>query len=145
YQILDPARDVAVLDASGNTVETLTNVSRVELGSTWAPTQLKQGAGGNFRVFRRSFLELDLRVGLGLRQTIASGLKVYQDLPNGTGKLVAVEDSNLFGLETTFVALGRVSSFISLSSELDALIPVTADTDSVFTWRNQLTLRLVSF
>src|SRR5262249_55640750 len=84
YQLLDPPRDVVVLDTNGQQVGTLTAASRIELGSTFAPTQLKQGAGGNFRVLRKSFLELDLRVGLGARQTFAGGLKVYQDATSST-------------------------------------------------------------
>src|SRR5262249_43798218 len=145
YQLLDPPRDVVVLDTNGQQVGTLTAASRIELGSTFAPTQLKQGAGGNFRVLRKSFLELDLRVGLGARQTFAGGLKVYQDATSSTPpELVAAEDSNLFGVEATFIALGRISSFISLSSELEGLAPATGD-PVVFTLRNQATVRLVSF
>jgi ABC-type uncharacterized transport system auxiliary subunit len=144
-QLFDSPRDVKVLDASGNTAQTLMAASSVELGSTFAPTQLKQGAGGNFRVFRKSFLELDLRVGFGARQTIAAGLKVFETQPDGTYDLRPVEDSNLFGLEATFVALGRISSFMTVSSELDGLAPVASGNGVVFTWRNQATLRLVSF
>ena len=145
YQDFDQPRDVQVLDAAGQVAETLGGVSRVELGGPLAPTQLKQGAGGNFRVLRRSFLELDLRVGLGARQTIARGLRVFQVTTDGTSQLVPVDDSNLVGLEATLVALGRLSSFMTVSSELDGLVPIGSDDAVVYTWRNQVTLRLVSF
>jgi hypothetical protein len=127
-----------------NVVEVLEGVGRAELGRYFAPLQLKEGAGGNFRVLRTSAIELDLRVGFGARQTLANGLRVFAEDPELGGILVPVENSNVLGFEGTVVGLGRVTRFITLSTELDALIPVTDDA-VVYTWRNQVTLRLVSF
>jgi ABC-type uncharacterized transport system auxiliary subunit len=144
HQDLDPPRDVQKLDADGNVVSTQSAATRVELGAFLAPLQLKEGAGGNFRVLRTTALELDLRLGFGARQTLANNLYLYKDVMTGLGQLVPVEDSNLTGVETTLVGLGRLSSFMVLSTEFDGLLPVTGD-PVLFTWRNQLTLRLASF
>lgn len=145
YQILSTPKDVTVVDANGVPVHVLSQVTRVQLGALFAPTQLKQGFGGNFRVLRKSFLELDLRIGLGARETIASDLQIYTDLPDGTGRLTPVQDASQFGFESTVVILGRLSSFITFSSELEGLAPVWSGDGAVFTWRNQATIRLVSF
>lgn len=144
-QILATPRDVVVVDSNGAPVRTLTQATRIELGALWAPTQLKEGAGANFRVLRRSFAELDLRFGFGARQTIANDLFVYQDQTDGTGLLIPVDDSSLFGLETTLVGIGRISTFMSITTEFDGLAPVAGGSGLVFTWRNQVTLRLLSF
>jgi hypothetical protein len=144
HEEFDTPTDVTVLDEMRNVVELRENVARVELGRYFAPVQLKQGAGGNFRVLRSSAIELDLRVGLGARQTLANGLHVFAEDPELGATLVPVEDSFVAGFESTLVGLGRVTRFITLSTELDALVPLTDDA-IVYTWRNQVTLRLASF
>jgi ABC-type uncharacterized transport system auxiliary subunit len=144
FQDFDTPTDVVRLDHQGQPTETLAGATHVEIGGTFAPLQLKQGAGGNFRVLRRTYLELDLRLGFGARQTLANNLYVFTTTTDGVNQLVPVEDSFLTGFEGTVVALGRLSSFITISSELEGLLPVTGDA-AVYTWRNQASLRLVSF
>ena len=146
YQDFDTPQDVIVLDPSGNTVQTLVGVDRVKLGSTFAPLLLKQGTGGNFRVLRSQAVELDLRLGFGARQTFANGLFAFQSDPTGgPGHLIPAVDSTVEGLEGTVVGIGRVTRFITLSTELDGLIPISSNDFAVYTWRNQVTFRLVSF
>jgi len=144
-QDFDPPRDVVVLDASGQIVEMRPGVTRVELGSTFAPLQLKEGAGGNFRVLRSTALELNLRVGFGAQQTVANGLYVFEDIAGAPGQLVPVVNSSVTGPEATLVGVGRLSKFITIITELEGLLPVGSDSGVVFTWRNQATLRLISF
>jgi hypothetical protein len=146
HEDFDSPRNVEVLDTTGAVIETLMAVDRVELGRDFAPLSLKEGAGGNFRVLRTPFAELDLRVGFGARQTFANGLRVYQEGVDETpNQLIPVENSDIEGLEGTLVGLGRLTRFITVSTELDGLVPVSSEDAVVFTWRNQITLRLASF
>ena len=134
------------LDRDGNVARTLVGVDRVKLGSTFAPLLLKEGTGGNFRMVRTQFAELDLRLGFGARQTFANGLFAYTaDPAGGPGRLTPAVDSKVAGFEATLVGIGRISNFITLSTELDGLVPIDSDDYIVYTWRNQVNVRLVSF
>ena len=147
HQAFDTPQDVVVLDEDGMPVETLMNVSRVKLGSTFAPFQMREGAGGNFRVLRSRFAELDLRLGFGARQTIANGLYVFEEGEAETDPdvIIPVVDSNVEGVEGTVVGLGRITRFVTVSTELDSLVPLWGDDLIVVTWRNQVNVRLASF
>ena len=115
YENFDEPTDVIVLDEAGMEVRTLDGVRRVKLGDTFAPFALKEGAGGNFRVLRSRFAELDVRLGFGGRQTYASGLYVFEEnLTGGPGRLIPVTDSSVEGLEGTLVGLGRLTRFVTL-------------------------------
>jgi ABC-type uncharacterized transport system auxiliary subunit len=146
YENFETPQDVVELDERGMPVRTLTGVSRVKLGSTFAPLSVREGAGGNFRVLRTRFAELDLRLGFGGRQTAANGLYVFREgVDDAPGEILPVVDSNVVGFEGTLVGLGRVTRFITLSTELDGLVPVDPDDLSVVTWRNQVNVRLAAF
>ncbi|HWM87193.1 MAG TPA: ABC-type transport auxiliary lipoprotein family protein [Kofleriaceae bacterium] len=146
YENFDTPEDVIVVDEDGMPVRTLDDVRRVKLGSTFAPLSLKEGAGGNFRLLRTRFAELDLRLGFGGRQTIANELYVFEeDLTGGPGRLIPVVDSSVEGLEGTLVGLGRITRFITVSTELDGLVPVKGEDLVVVTSRNQVNVRLASF
>ncbi len=146
YENFETPQDVIVLDEEGMPVRTLTGVSRVRLGSTLAPLSAREGAGGNFRLLRAPLAELDLRLGFGARQTVANDLFVFEeDAAGGPGTLAPLVDSSVQGFEGTLVGLGRVARFITVSTELDGLVPVTKDDLLVVSWRNQATVRLASF
>jgi ABC-type uncharacterized transport system auxiliary subunit len=145
HEDFEEPRDVVELDEDGQVVRMLDDVSRVRLGGPFSPLQLREGAGGNFRVLRTRFAELDVRLGFGARQTLTSDLFVFEAGAEGEpGRLVPVVDSTVEGLEGTLVGLARVSRFMTLSSEFDGLVPI-GDDDIVYSWRNQVSLRLVSF
>ena len=113
-----------------------------QLGAVFSPIQLKQGAGGNFRALRTAMVELDLRLGIGGRQTFANGLRVPR--PDASG-LEPLQDARTEGIEGTVVMLGRFTRRITLSSELDGLFPFGDLQETIYTWRNQASLRLLSF
>lgn len=132
-------------------------VDRLELGGSFAPLQLRQGSGGNFRVLRKRTIELDLRLGLGARQTLANGLRTYgarQSRPDPTAddpdRVLAVyayelvEDSYVTGVEGTIVGFARPLPWVTVSTEFDGLLAFDQENSS-FTWRNQISLRLASF
>ena len=147
HQAFETPQDVVVLDEDGMPVRTLMGVSRVKLGSTFAPFQMREGTGANFRALRTRFAELDLRIGFGARQTIAHGLYVFQegDTDADPDVIIPVVDSTIEGVEATIVGLGRITRFVTVSTELDSLVPLWGDDLAVVTWRNQVNIRLASF
>lgn len=147
HAAFETPQDVVELDEDGMPVRTLMGVSRVKLGSTFAPLSMREGAGGNFRVLRTRFAELDLRLGFGARQTIANGLYVFQEGEADTDPdvIIPVVDSNVEGVEGTIVGLGRITRFVTVSTEFDSLVPLWGDDLIVVTWRNQVNVRLASF
>lgn len=147
HEVFEEPQDVTKLDEDGMPVRVFEDVSRVKLGSTFAPVSIREGAGGNFRVLRSRFAELDLRLGLGGRQTIANGLYVFQAGAEEADPdvIVPVVDSSVEGVEGTLLGLGRITRFVTVSTELDGLVPLWGNDLIVVTWRNQMNVRLASF
>lgn len=148
HQYFDGDRVVDRLDGDGNVEETLmvAGTDRVGVASAFAPTTLVQGAGGNFRILRRRNFELDFRVGLGGRQVIANGLYVFNDVddPTQNDTLTPVDTTTLEGGEGTVIGLARLSRYLTIATEFEGFLPFS-DGEEVFTWRNQVSLRLAQF
>lgn len=139
----DNARDIEHLDAGGNAVETL-HTDLVKLGGPFAPLQLKEGMGGNFRALHTLSLDLDVRVGVGGRQYFPRGERAIESV-GGVDRVRDVSGYRLIGLEGAIVGQARLSRWIALSTELDSLVPFGDAPHTVLTWRSQASLRLVSF
>ncbi len=135
-----------VIDEGGAVQPGQQATNSVVLGQSFEPLTLFQGAGGNFRILRTRPVELDVRAGVGGRQTLAGDLKVLT-VRSGTADdpdvLTPVQGNESFGFEGTVVGLVRMWRLIA-TTEFDGLIPVTND-DAIYTWRNQVSLRLASF
>lgn len=135
----DDPRDVELEDGR---VEALTEV---EVATEFLPlVELIEGTGGNFRVWRSRALELQVRVGAGARQLFPKGLKVLIER-DGPDRLVTVEEDLNEGVESTAIGSARLTRWVTLSTEFDSLYPIDPDQNFVFTWRNQVNLRLASF
>lgn len=141
HQSFELSGDREVFDADGTLLRTLENTDRVELGGPFSPFRLFEGGGGNFKVLRKRNVELDLRLGVGARQTWANDLLSYSD---NSGTFTAVDDSFIAGVEGAVVGFVRLERWVTLSTEFDGLLAFDRE-DSTFTWRNQLNIRLASF
>lgn len=144
HQNFEDPTTVDELDEDGDVVETFQEVDRIEIAGPFSPMIIVESGGGNFRLLRTRSVELDLRVGFGARHTISNGLLAYEDVGGANDRLTPVESNHILGPEATVVGLGRVSRFVTLSTEFDGLLPISDD-EAVFTWRNQISLRLASF
>ncbi len=140
YAELDSTGNVTEYDRSGSVVKVHENVDRVRLGGTWEPTDVKEGLGGNFQVFRSREATLDLRMGFGAWQNYVGDLLSYN-----AHTLKPVESSSSYGIEGTALGQARVTRFITLSTEFDGLMPFNDFGAPIFSWRNQASLRLASF
>ena len=122
---------------------------RTRFADSFAPWNLREGAGGNFRVVRRRDIELDVRAGFGARQFLARGtLKVEEGqlvTEANSDTPVELENDIVEGLEAAVVLLGRVTRWVTLSAEFDGLFPFDELQQPRFEWRNQVSLRLASF
>ncbi|MGI5864204.1 MAG: ABC-type transport auxiliary lipoprotein family protein [Myxococcales bacterium] len=142
FKSFDAPTTVDVVDEAGNTVETLGNTDLVKLGSPFSPLQVKEGLGGNMRVLRTLAFDLDVRAGIGARQYWANGERVWESDGN---RVKLVSDYQIEGFEGAVVGIARISRWVILGTELDGLVPFRQPENTVLTWRNQISLRLVSF
>ncbi len=144
YLDLDAPSTVDELDEDGALRRRHEAVERLELGGPFSPLKLKQGVGGNFVVLRNLWADLDLRVGLGARQYFPLGELAAQE-DGGDQVVQAVASYHREGPELGVVGTARLSRWITLSTELDALLPFGQQDDPILEWRSQASLRLVSF
>lgn len=132
-----------VLDADGQVIGEA--LDRVDLATAFfSPVELIQGAGANFQMFRSRDIELDLRVGLGARQVFPREAQVLV-AGSGSDRLVPLEQDTFEGVETSAIGSARFTRWITVSTEFDSLYAFEAERAFVFTWRNQVNLRLASF
>lgn len=143
YQNYDTPTSVTYVDVDGNSEVLDGQRTRVRLGGAFSPTEPLLGVGGNFIAVQTQTLDLSLRTGLGARPTFAFGLRAVDN--NDNTIIREVDDSFPWGLEGTVVALARVSRYVTLATEFDGLLALSSGDSSVFTWRNQLNVRLASF
>lgn len=129
----------------------ITGPDTVQFADALAPTTLLQGVGGNFQVWRSREAELGLRLGLGARQQLTNGLEVRlptpatEDDPNPPDRLVPVASRFIEGVETTAIGSARITRYVTVATEFDALYPFDPDEPFIISWRNQIGLRLASF
>jgi hypothetical protein len=143
YKSYDTPRDVQRVDADGNLLETLAGTDLVTLGDPLSPLQLKEGAGGNLRLLRSVRVDLDVRAGIGARQYFPRGELAVDS--KDENRVRQTSRYRLEGVEGTVVGTARLSRWIGVSTELDGLVPFADGSNTVYTWRSQVSLRLVSF
>ncbi len=133
----------------------ITGPGSVTFADSFAPTSIIEGVGGNFQVWRSREVELGLRLGVGARQQITNGLEVRlptprtaEDVEEGRtppDRLVPVSERFIEGVETTAIGSARITRYVTVTTEFDALYPFDQQEPFIFSWRNQIGLRLASF
>lgn len=121
---------------------------RVLLAGTFSPFELKQGVGVNFRVFHNTSVDLDLRVGLGGRQTLQAGLLRVDENSSTATDVYLAASSNAFamGPEMTLVGAARLTRYLQATTEFDALFPFSGGLQQAqFSWRTSASARLSSY
>ncbi len=140
--LYDNPRTLHLIDAAGDTTETLTEVNEFTLSPPLNPLQLRQGIGINSQLIRSFPVNVDLRVGLGARQTYVSDTF---DLSADRSSARLLKNTSSTGFEALLVMDARLSRFASLDSELDILMP-SLNTDSwELNWENRFRLVLSRF
>ena len=151
YSYFSNPTNVVIQDADGNALSTRTGPdgqgeTQVQIAGSFAPIQLKQGAGANLRVLHNVFVDLDLRSGFGSRQYIANGQLVPADDPKTPAfEMRQVRGTVLTGIEVSALSQGRLSRYLQASTEFDMLLPFEGLDATQITWRNSVSVRLSSF
>ena len=117
-------------------------VSDITVSTTLDPLLLEQGLGANFRLLKKTYLDLDARTGFSMRETVTSGFLVDND-DDSTGEfeLSTVNSSFDVGWEWVFIGTARFAQKVSY--QIDANIFMTP---SQYTLRinNTMSLRITS-
>ncbi len=118
-----PPQTVTVRDPVTGSTEVRTNVTSLALTPPFGTLSFRESAGMNVRVFKNIFAETTLRSGFGLRQM--RNTDVLQN--TGTNELGAeysrLTSANIYGLELTLIAIGRITRYIVVNLVADALVP----------------------
>ena len=135
-------QNLLIRDVDGNITGTLNNLDEFTLSPALSPLELRQGVGINSQLIRSFPLTLDMRVGIGARQSYVTDTFDLNTLRTVASKL---RDTSTTGLEALLILNSRLSRYLSMDSEFDILIP-DINTDAwEFTFENRLRLLLSRF
>ncbi len=138
----DTPQELMLRDSSGQLIETRSNVTRFTLEPSLYPLHLRQGAGINSQLYQSVPLNVDLRLGVGARQSIyVDSYELSQDRRTAT----QLSTSTSTGLEALLIMDARLSDYISLDSELDVLIPSARVDTWEFSFENRIRTFLTPF
>jgi len=135
-------RDFEKLNPSGEVIQTELSASNVTLSPTFFPLRLRQGIGINSQLLRTFRVNMDVRVGLGARQTLVSD---SFELSDDEMFATELENASSVGFEALLITDARLGKSINLDSEFDLLMPSTKTDDWVFSWENRLRVFLTSY
>ena len=138
----DQPRKFDKLNARGDTLSTERNASEVTLSPSFFPLRLRQGVGINSQLFRTFPLNMDIRVGIGARQTFVSD---SFELATNDSSAIELENASSTGIEALLITDARLAKSVNFDSEFDILIPSTDTNEWVFSWENRLRIFLTSF
>ena len=140
-ELFDEPRDVVLLTEDEQEIEVKEGVSKITLSPSLYPLELRQGVGINSQVVQSFPLNVDLRFGLGARQTYRSDSFTLADANTAT----QLNTTTSAGLEALIITDARVGQFVDLNTEFDLLVE-NPDVDSwVFSWENRLRIFLTGF
>lgn len=127
---------------NGDTLATFPAATEVTLLPSFYPLALRQGVGINSQLFRTFALNMDLRFGLGARQTFVSdAFKLSSD----GGSATKLKTQRSTGLEALLIMDARLGRSMNFDSEFDILMNSTDTGNWVFSWENRLRVFLTSF
>ena len=141
-QLFAEPQSLTLFDPENRVIGVRSDVIEFDLEPSFFPLNLRQGFGINSRLYRSFPLNIDLRIGLGARQNIASDS--FELLADGQS-VRELENSSSTGLEALRIMDARWSRYFSIDSEFDILMP-SAKTDKwEFTFENRVRTFLTPF
>ena len=117
---------------------------------------LREGAGLNARLLKTLFAELTLRSGIGARHTLtrdfytqASQDELDNDLNLNDAQITSAfirrPSVNQVGVEATVLAIARLTRWVLINIEIDALIPFDTLSNLVIEAEGSIALKLTSY
>jgi cholesterol transport system auxiliary component len=147
--IVVTSEDVAVtrnrLDGSSERVLVSAGGS-FQVADFFGQTRFFEGAGVNARLLRSELGQINLSLGLGLRQYVTRGL-FGEDPTSAAPELVynQVDNFTQEGVESFLTGRLRLTSFARFTTSFEIFADFTAFDDPTFLWRSTLSLRLLEF
>ncbi len=136
----DQPATLHLVNTEGDTTSTLTEISDFTLSKSLTPMRLRQGMGINSDLYQSFPLNVDVRIGLGARQT--SYPSDAYDLRADRGSAQLLKSASSTGLEAVIVMDARLSTNLSLDAEFEILMPSATTSSWEFTWENRLRVNL---
>jgi len=117
-----------------------------EVAPSFAPIEVKGGAGLGFLLSTSYVLDAQIRVGFGARTLFNRGLYLARDdVATPDLELLRRGDAYQYGAEATIVGSLRLTRWILATTEFEFLEPFNDPERPVFDWETTIGLRLVSF
>lgn len=138
----DQPQVLFLLDAENDTTGVQRGIRKFTLSPSFSPLYLRQGFGLNAQLYRSFPLNLNLRVGLGARQTYATDA---YDLSQDRTSVRRLRNAASTGLEALLIIDARPTRFALFDSEFDILMPSSNSKAWEFNWENRLRLALSRF
>lgn len=162
FSNFDQETNVALYDLAEELVYWERGVDRVKISPPFGLTSLKEGTGLNVRVFKSRFAEGTLRTGVGARHRLARDL--FEEVELASFSETAREGSTFppidllpfrfyreigsdhqVGVEVTLLGTARLSRWVLINMELDALVPFDTVSNTVVEVRTSVAFKLTSY
>lgn len=148
-EFLDPSGVVVRVDEDGNEIERLPSDRSASLSPPFGQTTVREGVGLNVRAFKSVFAEVNLRAGFGARHIITNELYERDGEPATIDDEVVytfrqVRGNDRIGMETTVLATARLTRYVLINAEVDALITAPLE-DSRIEAEGSVAFKLTSF
>ncbi len=140
-ELFDEPRNFLKLDTSGDTLSIVPNTSKVTLSPPFFPLTLRQGLGINSQLIQSFPLNVNMRLGLGTRQTYRSDS--FEML--NANRAQRLKTATSIGIEALLITEARIGRFVVLDSEFDLLLPGRSLDTWVFSLENRWRIFLTSF
>jgi hypothetical protein len=126
----------------GSTTVDLVPANRdFNIGPSFGPVLLREGAGINVRLIRGRVSSLDWRGGIGFRQSLYRGAFVLDRSEPNLQEFSEVDSFNEEGVETTIVGTLRLGRLLGITN-LDLFADFNTFDEPTVDWRNTLSWRL---
>jgi len=150
YQYFDDPINFKIRNLNGVFIESGTDVKRVQIKTGFKPMTLKEGGGLNLRALNTGRANLNIRVGLGLRQDyygdvfLQSEDEVIED--DITYKIWNAQPSlNKRGTEVSIVGNFQLPLNLTYYTNADFLIPFSGDASTTIDWENVFNIKLFKY
>ncbi|MBK8012974.1 MAG: hypothetical protein IPK13_16660 [Deltaproteobacteria bacterium] len=145
-RVFEEARGLRLLDVDGTLLRTRIT-DRQRITPPFGLSTLKEGVGINLRLFKEVFAETTVRTGVGARHRIAR-YSLFEEADISTTpefEFKRIGSSNQVGIEGTLLAVGRLTRWVLLNLEVDALLPFDDVKAAILEVEASVGLKLTSY
>lgn len=147
------SEDVTIVKLADGVETERTTGRTVQISPFLGFTTISEGVGLNVRAFKSVSAELNVRAGVGARHRIAQDILQLDGCSRPDGapptaldecRFEQILGNDQFGVETVILATVRLTRFILVNLELDALLTPVVE-DSIVELESSVALKLTSF